>query len=225
MKNIFLVDMDDTLLDFKKAERANLKDVLSSFSLPFDEEIYSFFHEINDSLWKALERGEIEREPLKVKRFELLLEKFGLVFDAEELSRAYFSHFASVCYPFPGAVEFLKELQRRGRTYIVSNGGIKIQEEHIRLAGFSPYLCDVFLSERIGANKPSKDFAEYVETHIPDYSREHAVWIGDSLTSDGECAKRRGIDFILFSPDGAKGYAGYVARDYSQVLSLLSPKN
>ncbi len=221
MKNIFLVDMDDTLLDFKRAERANLAFALSSFGISFCEELYAAFHEINDALWKSLERGEIERERLKVRRFELLNEKFSLQADAGELSRAYFSHFPSVCFPFPGAIEFLQELHRRGRIFVVTNGGAAIQREHIRLAGFAPYLSGVFISEEIGANKPSLAFADYAESHIPDYRRERAVWIGDSLTSDGACAKGRGIDFILFAPEGAKDYNGAAARNYSEVLSLL----
>lgn len=222
-KDIFLVDIDDTLLDFHMAERENLSFALSSLSLPFGEEIYRFFHETNDALWKALERGEVTRENLKVERFRLLCEKFSLRADARELSKIYVDHFPKVCVPFVGAAGFLKELQTRGRVFLVTNGGKKIQTEHIRLANISPYIEDVFISEEIGFDKPSLEFANYVEGHIENYLRERAVWIGDSLTSDGLCAKNRGIDFILFAPRGVPaGYEGLFAKTYSEVLSLLS---
>lgn len=214
MKNIFLLDMDDTLLDFKRAERENFMKTMQSFGICADERMYSRFHEINDSLWKALERGEIERERLKVRRFELLFEEFGLNGDIPAVAYAYWSYFPSVCFPFEGALEFLKALKSRGRVYIVTNGGRMIQSRHIELAGFAPFLDGIFISEEIGANKPSLKFADYVEAHIEGYRRENAVWIGDSLTSDGQCAKARGIDFLFFSPmqDSVKQYAEFLEK-------------
>ena len=65
MKDIFLVDLDETLLDFPRAERENFHAVFARFAaLPAGA--YERFHVINDGLWKLLERGEIAREVLKV---------------------------------------------------------------------------------------------------------------------------------------------------------------
>ena len=221
MKNIFLVDMDETLLDFKRAERVNLTQSLGRYGIQADEELIQSYHEINDALWKALERGEITRERLKVRRFELLFEKYGFSQNADEVGYAYWSNFPSVCFPFEGAVEFLKTLSERGRVYIVTNGGALIQKRHLLDGGFLPYIQRAFISEEIGFNKPSIEYADFVESQIPDYDRTRAVWIGDSLSSDGKCAENRGIDFILFTPSGApQDYHGAVARNYREVLAL-----
>ena len=221
MKNIFLVDMDETLLDFQRAERVNLIKTLARYGISADEELVQNFHEINDALWKALERGEITRERLKVRRFELLFEKYGFAQNADEVAYAYWSCFPSVCFPFEGAVEFLKALSERGRVYIVTNGGSLIQNQHLLDAGFLPYIQRAFISEEIGFNKPSIEYADFVESQIQDYDRSRAVWIGDSLSSDGKCAENRGIDFILYAPSGAPaGYRGAVARNYQEVLAL-----
>lgn len=200
MKTIFLLDMDDTLLDFQRAERENFLHVMQLSGFPADESMANRFHEINDSLWKALERGKIDRETLKVFRFELLFEEYKLHGDASAVAYRYWSHFPSVCYPFPGSAFFLKALKQRGRIYIVTNGGRQIQMRHIELAGFTPYLNGVFISEEIGANKPSSAFADYIEAHIHQYCRKETVWIGDSLSSDGACAQTREIDFLRFYP-------------------------
>lgn len=222
MKEIFLVDMDETLLDFQRAERENLYQTLSAFDVRFDDEVLARFHAINDSLWKALERGEIAREPLKVRRFELLFAEFGFSGDVAAVARAYWTNFPNLCFPFEGATDFLRALKRRGRIYLVTNGGTEIQKKHIALAGFSPYLDGVFISEEIGCDKPSAEYADYVEAHIADYERSRAIWIGDSLTSDGRCAENRGIDFLLFAPRGVpEGYAGKVARTYEEALRLI----
>lgn len=222
MKNIFLMDMDDTLLDFGKAERANLTQTLSQFGIEADDRIYDLFHEINERLWKALERGETDRERLKEERFERLFSQLGLKGDVPAVARAYYQNFPRICFPFEGAIALLKELQNRGRVCICTNGGAEIQRAHIQLAGFAPYLEEVFISEEIGADKPSAAFADYVESHIAHYSRKHAVWIGDSLTSDGACAKGRGIDFILFAPHGVPaGYPDRAATTYEALLRLI----
>ncbi len=200
MKDIFLLDMDDTLLDFPRAERANFLGTLGRLGVNADSDVYARFHAINDALWKAHERGEITRSRLTVKRFELLFGEYGIEASAEEAAEAYYEHFGEICYPFDGAREFLAELSQRGRSFIVTNGGARLQRAHIDLAGFGPYLCGLFISEEIGFHKPMPEFAAYVEGHIDRYVRERAVWIGDSRTSDMVCARSVGIDFLLFDP-------------------------
>ncbi len=221
-KDIFLLDMDETLLDFQRAERVNLIHALEQFGIAADEGLISRYHAINDSLWKALERGEISRERLKVRRFELLFEEYGFSSDPAAAALAYWQNFPFVCFPFDGALDFLKALAACGRVYLVTNGGTLIQRRHIKDAGFEPYLDGVFISEEIGFDKPSIEYADFAESHIGNYERSRAVWIGDSLSSDGKCAENRGIDFILFAYRGVpEGYRGHFARNYREVLELL----
>ncbi len=222
MKEIFLLDLDGTLLDFSAAERENLLATLRAFSLPASEEILRRFHAVNDALWQALERGELSRERLKVLRFETLFAEEGIEADARAVSERYLAGFEGICYPYRGAAEFLKELSARGRAYLVTNGGTAIQRSHIRLAGFGPYFAGTFISEEMGCDKPSKAFADRVASQIPAFRRERAVWLGDSLTSDMVCAKVLGVDFILFAPSGAPtGYRGDVARNYEEAMQLI----
>ena len=225
MKNIFLLDLDDTLLDFLRAERVNLKRALAEFGIFADEKKLARFHEINDALWKALERGETTRERILVERFEIFLRECGYPADARAVAENYFSGFPDICFPFDGAVGFLQKLAARGRVYIVTNGSKNIQIRHIEDAGFAPFLSGSFISQDIGVNKPDLRFADYVEAHIDDYARERAVWMGDSITSDKLCAERRGIDFVLYAPRGIPaGYKGAVAENYEQALKLLLNK-
>lgn len=222
MKDIFLLDMDDTLLDFARAERENLKKTLGGFGIEADEELVARFHAINDALWKALERGETTREELLVRRFVTLFEEYGSCADAELASKVYFENFPGICFPFAGAAEFLAALSARGRVYLCTNGSTVIQRRHIELAGFAPFLSGVFISQEVGFDKPSKEYAEAVMAAIPAFRAENTVWIGDSLTSDCLCAKRMGTDFILFLPRGEeKEYSGKRVSRYEEVFSLL----
>ena len=221
MKDIFLLDMDDTLLDFVRAERENLSRTLSAFGVTVDGDTAERFHEINDGLWKALERGEITRDRLIVKRFEILFSEKNISADIPSIAKAFFEGYAEIAFPFEGAVEFVKTLSERGRVYIVTNGA-KIKEQQITSAGFSPFLSGVFYSQEIGYNKPDVRYAAYVESHIQGYERSRAVWLGDSLTSDMLCAAYAGIDFVLFAPRMVpENYSGAYARTYAEALRLF----
>ncbi len=222
MKDIFLLDLDETLFDFPRAERENLRRSLQLYGAPFDGHVCARFHAINDGLWKLLERGGITRSELTVRRFELLFGELGIAASAADVAREYYDGFPEICYPYEGAAEFLKRLSGRGRLYAVTNGGTKIQRRHLELTGFDAYFSGAFISEELGADKPSREFAAYVAEHIPAFSRERAVWLGDSMTSDMLCAERLGVDFVLFARGGApEGYAGKAAADYGEALSLL----
>ena len=54
-----LFDADDTLLDFRRSEREALTDAMLRFGIHPTEELIKGYSEINDSLWKLLERGGI----------------------------------------------------------------------------------------------------------------------------------------------------------------------
>lgn len=101
---------------------------------------------------------------------------------------------------FPGAEEFLKKLAGAGRIYIVTNGTYAIQTSRFKISKLDQYADGVFVSEKIGCDKPGEAYTEYVTSHIPAFNRSAAVWIGDSLTADIRAANDAGIDSIWFNP-------------------------
>lgn len=222
MKDIFLLDSDDTLMDFRRAEREALTATLRAFEIDSSEDVVRRFHAINDGLWKRLECGETTRERLRSERFEILFAELRCAADAGEVAKFYLSRMAEQDQLIDGAEAFLDILTQRGRIFIVTNGMAQIQRSRLSRTRIARYPFALFISDEIGCTKPSPAFADYVEARIPDYDRSRAVWIGDSLTSDCACAKSKGIDFILFSPDGApRGYEGRTARNFKEALALI----
>lgn len=222
MKNIFLLDMDDTLFDFKRTEQINLTETLALFGIAADRQVWLSFHQINQLLWQEFERGGITKEQIRIGRFERLFGEYGYSGDIAAVSEEYFENFKNICIPFEGAQAFLRELYKLGRVYIVTNGNTVIQKRHISDAGFTPYIEDMFISDEIKFAKPSAEFAAYVKLHIPRFDSKRAVWIGDSLTSDKKCAELAAVDFILYSPNGVpNGYNGVAAKDYNEILELI----
>ena len=139
MKDIFLLDVDDTLLDFGRAEREQVLDTLRAHGIPADEGAAERFHAINARLWKQLERGETTRAELVVERFRLLLRELGAAGDAQALSAHFFGGMGQRAYPLAGAEEFLRALSARGRVYAVTNGSKALQRRRICAAGLAPF--------------------------------------------------------------------------------------
>ena len=59
MIEFLFLDLDDTILDFHKAERIALSKTLRDFSLEPTEEVLARYHAINAQHWHRLERREI----------------------------------------------------------------------------------------------------------------------------------------------------------------------
>ena len=222
MKDIFLLDLDDTLFDFRRGEREQILASLTHFGVSPSPRMAERFHEINDGLWKQLEQGRVTRERLLTLRFEMLFAEFDLTGDAALLQRHYFEGMSQRAYLLDGAKDFLAVLGMRGRRYAVTNGSAFVQSRRLAAAGIDKDFDAVFVSEAVGCNKPSSAYADYVKNHIPGFNAARAVWVGDSLTSDRGCALAMGVDFILFRPMGRPtGYDGFFAQNYRDALALI----
>ena len=222
-KDIFLLDMDDTLFDFQKTEQLNFTSTLARFGIDADMNAWQRFHEINKLLWQEFEQGKITKEQIKRERFAKLFEECGVLTDTAAVAKAYVKNFEEICIPFDGAKDFLTTLKQHGRVYFVTNGNTEIQKRHIQDAGFLTLIDGAFISDEIGFAKPSQGFNDYVAAHISGFEPSRAIWIGDSLSSDMQCARLADIDFILFAPHGApEGYNGILAKNYGEILELLA---
>ena len=220
-----LLDVDETLLDFKKAETVSLKNALIRAGLTPTDEIVARYHLINDSLWKALERGEIEKEEIKTKRFELFYEEFGFEGDPVETAGLYVYELSRAGFLLEGAREFLDGIQNEFDIYAVTNGIQVVQQGRFNAADINKYFKDVFISERVGYSKPDKRYFDYVLSAIPEKDASKVIVIGDSLTSDIKGACNAGLDSCWFNPHGAvcnfDFSPTYVAGGYSDILDII----
>lgn len=195
-----LLDADGTLLDFSRSEREAVADVLLEAGLPAEDEVIDAYSEINDLLWKALERGEIQKSVLFWRRFELLLERFALEGDARVMAKRYMELLSKKGYLLEGALSLCRRLSEHCRLYIVTNGTEWIQRGRLADSGLLPYMQDVFISDRIGYPKPSVEFFKYVAEHISGFDCARTVIVGDSLTSDMAGGIAFGIDTCWYNP-------------------------
>lgn len=208
-----LFDLDDTILDFRTAERTSIRRTFEAFSIPADEAVLRRYSEINVGCWQRLERGTMTREEVLVGRFELLFRELGIAASARAVQDHYEALLESGHYFVPGAPELLEELYPRYELYLISNGNLRTQEGRLKSAGISPFFKGIFISEVIGVNKPAKAFFDACFTAIPGFRREDALIVGDSLSSDILGGINAGVRTCWFNPDGMP-LSGSVRPDY-----------
>ena len=226
MENVktILIDADDTVLDFAKAQHGSFFAACDKLGFSCTDEQYEDDDEINKKYWRMLERGEISKSRLIIARFEEFFAKYGIKADAEEMEDAY-REFLGVQYHFvDGAEEGLKYLKSKYKIYVITNGIKDTQENRIEKSGFINYVDGVFISEAIGAEKPSKEFFDYVFDHS-DAKRETSVVIGDSLTSDIKGGINANVRTIWFNgkhkDNDGKIIPDYVVYDWKGLKELL----
>ena len=153
-----LFDADGTLLDFHRSESEAVRETMIKHGIEPLEENVRIYSEINDSLWKKLERGEIEKNVLVYHRFELLAETLGVTVDFKQMSRDYENALSTKGYWLDGAEKMCETLFGKAKMYIVTNGLEKVQRGRQARCGIEKYFQDLFISGVVGFEKPSVGF-------------------------------------------------------------------
>lgn len=193
MIKFLLVDLDDTILDFRKAEQVGLLNTFRHYGIEPTEETISLYLRINADLWRRLERGEVNRKQVNEGRFTELFRQLGREVDGESCA-AYYLHQLSLTYDYlPGAEEAVASLAKKYRLFVASNGTSSVQIPRLAASGLDRYVEKAFISEALGQNKPSKAYFDLCFAQIPDFDPSQAIMVGDSLTSDIQGGINAGI--------------------------------
>ena len=188
-----LIDLDETIFDFKMAEHMALGRTIRAFGLEPTEEVIGRYKQINRRLWAQLELGEVTHRQVLEDRFGNLFASYGLEVDKAACSRAYGDGLSEKHYWLPGAEEALRKLQGKYRLFIASNGTASVQRKRMDSADLYRLFEDIFISQELGAEKPSPIFFENAFARIPGFDRSRAMIVGDRLSSDIRGGNNAGI--------------------------------
>ena len=208
---VFL-DLDDTILDFKKAEYIAIGKTIADFGVEPTEEVRSRYHVINKWHWEQLELGKMTRAEVLEGRFRKLFEELGVAVDATQVARAYEKNLSQGHWFLPGAEEAVDALSKKYRLYLASNGTASVQKGRMTSANLYRFFDKVFVSQEIGHNKPSKAYFDACFAQIPGFDPSKAVMVGDSLSSDIKGGINAGITTVWVNPGHAP--SGDVKPDY-----------
>lgn len=223
--SVFL-DLDNTILDFSKAERIALTQTLSERGVAVTEQVLLRYRDCNIYCWEQLENGLVTRDWVLRHRFEMLFEELGLRADGQEATQRYeeLLHFGH--WFIPGAEELLRALAPDYDLYLASNGVASVQHSRIASAGIAPYFKGIFISEEMGAVKPQREYFEACFARIPGFDPSRAIMVGDSLTSDIRGGINAGIRTCWLNYNAKPGRPDirpdYEIRSITELPALLA---
>ena len=197
-----LIDLDETIFDFKQAEKLALANTLRAYGLEPTEEVISRYKAINRRLWEQLELGEVTRQQVLEDRFGKLFESYGMEVDKAACGEAYGDGLSVKHYYLPGAEEALEKLRGKYRLFVASNGTASVQRRRMDSADLYRFFEDIFISQEIGAEKPNLEFFEGAFARIPGFDKDRAMIVGDRISSDIVGGNKAGIATCWVNANG-----------------------
>lgn len=221
-------DLDDTLLDHKKAEQAGLADVHQHFDVFKNierQQLIDTYHHINKGLWEEYGRGEIDRHILHRRRFEETFVELGI--DAtlyEEAGKVYMNYYRNHWEWVDGAKVAFDAIAEKYPVGIITNGFAETQWLKIDQFGFKETARQIVISEEVGVMKPHPKIFDH-STELIGIERDQILYVGDSLTSDVKGGKDAGWQVAWFSKHPSKEgeeLADLVFDEFDTLLNALS---
>lgn len=202
-------DVDNTLLDFRAAEDQALHKLFASQHVPLTDRIMAHYRRINQGIWQVIEQGKADRDSLLNKRFSRLFRHYGKRVDGPAMEKKYREYLSEGHQLVDGALEMIRLLHNRYNLYVITNGVRSTQLRRLRDSGLLPLFRKIFVSETAGYQKPMRAFFDYAFARVPDFSKDQALMIGDSLSSDIKGGYLAGLDTCWFNPDGVQNTGQY----------------
>ncbi len=230
MMKAILIDIDGTLLDFDAYVKESMREGFAKFGIAdYKEEMYDTFLRINKGLWAQIEQGKLTLDGLRKVRWNMIFSALGLSYDGNVFERYFADRLFESAVPIEGAREALAYLAPRYTLCVASNGPYRQQITRLEKAGMLPYFSHIFVSEKIGASKPSDVFFSHCLSVLAEEKGSvcpSEVWmIGDSLSSDMAGAAQAGIKTCFFDRQKSGSDGGIpldlVITDLGELLSVF----
>ena len=221
-----LFDLDHTLLDFDAAGDVALSHLLKEEGVEDIQAYKNYYVPMNKALWKDLELKKITKNELVNTRFAKLFAHFGIEKDGSYLAERYQFFLSKQGRTITGVEDLLKTLIHQGyELYAATNGITFIQTGRLEQSGIKPYFKEIFISEQLHTQKPDAAFYEKIGARIPNFDKNHALMIGDSLSADIQGGNNAGIDTIWYNPrrleNKTLAHPTYEVHSYKDLLNCL----
>ena len=227
MIKTILWDFDNTLLNFDVAEKAAILSTFEKMNLgTCTDQMLKRYEKINKEYWHKIEDKAIDKILALVKRYEDFFIEYGIDPKlAKDFNDRYEVALGDTIECIDNSFELVKSLKDKCRQYIVSNGAKNVQTLRMQKSNFNKIIDGAFISDIVGAEKPSIDFFNHVFKNIEPVEKSEVVIIGDSLTSDIKGGNNAGILTCWYNPK-KKGIPGGYLVDYdiqnlNEIISIL----
>jgi putative hydrolase of the HAD superfamily len=205
-RHIFF-DLDHTLWDFEKNSIETLGELyieleLEKKGVPSFEAFHETYLPINSQFWARYHHKLMPKEELRVGRFQETLRRFNVddIELAKTLAHLYTSRSPYKTALFPDTIEVLDYLSPKYQLHLITNGFSEVQDVKIRESKLGTYFRHIFVSEKVGHQKPEKEiFLHALE--ITGATAKESLMIGDNMATDIMGAMSVGMDQVYFNPN------------------------
>lgn len=218
-----LIDIDDTIFDFEKCSKNSFLKTLEKFNLKFKEEDFSYFNKVNDILWTKQKLGEINIKEVFMKRDYLMGKYFNLDIERGLFNDLFVKFLYDEIEMVDGIEDLLLYLSDKYKIFTASNGIFKMQENRLKKSNLDKYFDKIFVSDKIGFEKPDKKFFQKI-MDLTKFSNDDLIMIGDSIKSDIIGAKNSKIKSIYFNKEDKKisdKNFTYQVKNLSEIKKIL----
>ena len=233
LPRVLLIDLDDTILRYGVGGEGLWHEVVRGFAdrLPVaTERLLAALAEVRERFWADPAQSRVARQDMFAARRAILAQAFealGLSPESElvrEVADAYSGEREARIAPFPGALEALAELRRRGhRLGLLTNGGARLQRAKLVRFELAERFDAVRIEGEVGVGKPAA--AAFAGALAALGARgEPAAMIGDDLAADVAGAHAAGLAAIWVDHAG-QGASGAARPDrvVRALAELLEP--
>lgn len=208
-KHLFF-DLDRTIWDFETNADITLAEIYHQYGLqkrgvPSEAVFKDTYKRINEHMWAAYRKGEIEKAFLRTHRYLQTLETFGIGDPAlaSQIGDHYVTESPRKTNLLPFAIEVLDYLNERYTMHIITNGFSEVQAVKMEESRLNKYFDVVVTSELAGTKKPDRQIFDYSLSEA-DAAAGESLMIGDDLAVDILGAAALGMDQVYFNPNKRK---------------------
>jgi YjjG family noncanonical pyrimidine nucleotidase len=218
-----LIDLDGTLLDFKKGERKSIINTLNNVGYNPTEKEIKLFSDINEEEFEKYKINLKTRPEFHHDRFKRLKDKLNIDYDIDETNKYYVKELKYSSETFDDIFDSLKYLSNKYDLFVASNGMCEVQLKRMELAGLDKYFKKSFISEECGANKPDIKFFEYIFNDLNDHDKSNYIIVGDRLDTDILGGINAGIKTIYINRNNINNEISpdYEIIDFNELKNIL----
>ena len=221
-----LFDLDDTLINSKKAEYnaiCEFKNLYNEFNQIEDIEFAKSWSKITMEIYEKYYQNEISFEELRIGRMRGLFNYYSINIsnaDAKKKFKGYQNIYEKNWILFDDAKEVLENLKNKYKLVILSNGERKQQRKKIEYTGLNKYFSNIVISSEVGYSKPERQIFE-VACEMINLRPENCIMIGDKYNVDIEGALNAGMHGIWVNRKKEKLSYKFQVEELSELKNYL----
>lgn len=215
MIKAILFDFDYTLGDREKYAYACYRDILrENTSIKDPVEFEAVLQDC--MIWD--QKGDVNKKYIKEK----LNEVYDIRLPYNDFNTYWDSRLWQYCEMYPDSEPTLKELEKRYKLGIITNGPSEGQRNKLRKSGADKYFAEsaVVISGECGMKKPDPEIFRYACGKL-NVLTEESVYVGDLYQKDILGARRAGLETVwICSGRGICGTDQKIIHRISELVDL-----